>query len=281
VINDLYLEAFLQMTRNIIRHLGIRVLAQKPDLRHRDRHRFRYVRGQKDLGPFVDLSDAEEVIAGVNPGLKGKNREKLYARWCQWTVLDQSMSWNPQENRVKSFLILDQKQSDEAWLPIGVSILLPLTMDGLCHLRPSQNERQISLRNRNAATLEGRDLARGPSTRLLLDTWIIRQRPCAPGKPLQRFEHHRWGVGLLQRHIAEFWDPDSGAEFTFLCEPDNPKIAAMLRGLRFNKETRNNAPGDLFVLKYPIDGGKLGQEEQEASERIRDNIKAIQSIPIE
>ena len=96
----------LQMTRNIIRHLGIRVLAQKPDLRHRDRHRFRYVRGQKDLEPFVALSDAEEVIAGVNPGLKGKKREKLYDRWCQWTVYDESLSWHDQKNRVKAFLIL-------------------------------------------------------------------------------------------------------------------------------------------------------------------------------
>jgi hypothetical protein len=271
----------LQMTRNIIRHLGIRVLAQKPDLRHRDRHRFRYVRGQKDLEPFVALSDAEEVIAGVNPGLKGKKREKLYDRWCQWTVYDESLSWHDQKNRVKAFLILDQKQQDKSWLPIGVSILLPLTVNGFRYLRPTQKENQTLSGNRNAAALESWGLVRGKSTRLLLDTWIIRKQSSPPGKALKRFEHYRWGVGLLLRHIAEFWDPDSGSEFTFLCEPDNPKIATMLRDLRFNEEIRDYAPGDLFILKYPIDGDKFGPEEQEASERIKDNIRAIRSIPIE
>ena len=118
------------MTRTFISYLGMRVIAQKPDLSRRDRHRFRYVRTPDDLEPFVTLSDAEAVIAGANPGLKGKEREELYDRWCQWTVQDESLPWHDPANRVKSFLILDQKQPDEAWLPIGVSILLPLTIDG-------------------------------------------------------------------------------------------------------------------------------------------------------
>jgi hypothetical protein len=269
------------MTRIFISHLGMRVAAQNPDLSRHDRHRFRHVRTPEDLEPFVTLSDAEAAIAGVNPGLKGKKREELYDRWCQWTVQDESLPWHVPSNRVKSFLILDQKQPDEAWLPIGVSILLPLTIDGGRHLRLIRRGGQVLSKNRNAATLAGWGLSRGPSTRLLLDTWIIRQRPRAPGKPLLRFEHYRWGVGLLLRHVVEFWDPDSRAEFTFLCEPDNPKIAAMLNGLRFFEENRNAVSGKLFVLKYPIDEDTYGPEEQEIIERIMANIRAVRSIPIE
>jgi hypothetical protein len=265
------------MTRTFISYLGMRVIAQKPDLSRRDRHRFRCVRTPDDLGPFVTLSDSEAVIAGANPGLKGKKREELYDRWCQWTAQDESIPWHDSANRVRSFLILDQKQPDEAWLPIGVSILLPLTIDGSRNLRGDQ----VFSKNRNAATLEGWDFARGPSTRLLLDTWIIRQRPRAPGKPLQRFEQYRWGVGLLLRHIAEFWDPDSLAEFRFLFEPDNPKISAMLNDLRFFEEHRNSVSGNLFVLKYPLDEDNYGPEDQESIERILTNIRAVRSIPIE
>jgi len=269
------------MTRIFISHLGMRVMAQRPDLSRHDRHRLRYVRTPDDLEPFVTLSDAEAGIAGANPGLNGKKREELYDRWCQWTVQDESLPWHDPSNRVKSFLILDQKQPDEAWLPIGVSILLPLTIDGDRHLRLIRKGDQVLSKNRNAATLEVGDLARGSSTRLLLDTWIIRQHPRAPGKPLQRFEHYHWGVGLLLRHVVEFWDPDSREEFTFLCEPDNPKIAAMLNDIRFFEENRNPIPGKLFVLKYPIDEDTYGPEEQEIIERIMANIRAVRSIPIE
>jgi hypothetical protein len=268
------------MTRIFISNLGIRVIVQRPDLSCRDRHRFRYVRTPEDLEPFVTLSYAEAVIAGANPGLKGNEREELYDRWCQWTVQDESLPWHDPANRVKSFLILDQKQPDEAWLPIGVSILLPLTIDGCRHLCPIRRGDQVLSKNRNAATLEGWDLARGPSTRLLLDTWIIRQRPRAPGKPLQRFEHYRWGVGLLLRHVTEFWDPDSKAEVMFLCEPDNPKIAGMLNDLRFSEKDRDTVSGKLFVLKYPLAEDKVKPEEQHIIERIMANIRAVRSIPI-
>jgi hypothetical protein len=265
------------MTRTFFSHLGMRVIAQAPDLSRRDRHRFRYVRTPDDLELFVTLSDAETAVAGANPGLKGKKREELYDRWCQWTVQDESLPWHDPANRVKSFLTLDQKQLDEAWLPIGVSILLPLTIDGCRNLRRGR----VLSKNRNAAILEDGDVARGPSTRLLLDTWIIRQRPRAPGKPLQRVEHYRWGVGLLLRHVAEFWDPDSRAEFTFLCEPDNPKIAAMLNGLRFFEENRNADSGNLFVLNYPLAEDQSGPEDQESIEGLMANIRAVRSIPIE
>jgi hypothetical protein len=269
------------MTRIFINNLGMRVIAQTPDLSRHDRHRFRYVRTPDDLKPFVTLSDAEAAIAGVNPMLKGKRREELYGQWCQWTVQDESLPWHDPTNRVKSFLILDQKQPSEVWLPIGVSILLPLTIDGERHLRLIRKGDHVLSKIRNAATLEGKGLARGSSTRLLLDTWIIRQRPRAPGKPLQRFEHYHWGVGLLLRHIAEFWDPDSRTEFTFLFEPDNPKIAAMLNGLRIFEENRNAVSGKLFLLKYPLDEGKYGPGSQGIIERIMANIRAISSIPIE
>jgi hypothetical protein len=269
------------MTRNFISNLGIRVITQCPDISCSDRHRFRYVRTPGDLELFVTLSDAEAAIAGANPGLKGNEREELYDRWCQWTVQDESLPWLNPANRVKSFLILDQKQPDESWLPIGVSILLPLTIDGCRHLHPIQRGSQVLSKNRNATTLEGWDLARGPSTRLLLDTWIIRQRPRAPGKPMQRFEHYRWGVGLLLRHVTEFWDPDSKAEVMFLCEPDNPKIAGMLNDLRFSEKNRDAVSGKLFVLRYPLVADKVGAEEQHIIEHIMANIRTVRSIPIE
>src|SRR5262249_21825853 len=159
-------------------------------------------------------------------------------------------------------------------------ILLPLTAPGGRHLRRWKKDHVLS-EKRNAATLAGADLAPGPSDRLLLDTWIIRQRPPAPGKPVQRVGHYQWGVGLVLRHVAEFWDPDSRAPFTFLCEPDNPKVAAMLNDLRFYEENRNAASGNLFVLKYPLDEDKYGSEDQEGIDRIIASLREVRRIPIE
>jgi hypothetical protein len=267
------------MTRTLISYLGLRVIAQKPDLNRRGRHRFRYVRTPDDLGPFVNLSDSEPVIVGANPGLKGKEREELYDRWCQWTVQNESLPWHDPANRVKSFLILDQKQPDTEWLPIGVSILLPLTIDGVRNLHLNQDK--VISKHGNAATLTSGDLARGSSTMLLLDTWIIRQRPSANAKETLRFRHYGWGIALLLRHLAEFWDPDSSAEFTFLCEPDNPKVGAVLTDLGFFEERRNATSGNLFILQYPLNKEIDQAITLDIAKHFMDNFRAIRGIPIE
>ena len=72
--------------------------------------------------------------------------------------------------------------------------------------------------------------------------------------------------------------PDSGAGVTFLCEPDNPQIVTMLNDLRFFKENRNRASGDLFVLKYPLDEDLYGAEDLEGISRVFDNIRFFRSI---
>src|SRR5262249_41150430 len=156
-----------------------------------------------------------------------------------------------------------QKLPDGTWVPVGVSILLPLSVAGGRHLRLMRRGDPSLAEKRNAATLAGDDLARGPSTRLLLDTWIIRQQPPAPGKPPRRIDHFNWGFALVLRHVGDFWDPDAGGEFTFLCEPDNPQIAVMLNDLRFAEENRNALSGNLFVLKYPLDEDRYGPEDRE------------------
>lgn len=260
---------------------GMRVLAQRPDRSRRNQYRFRRVRNPADLDPFVTFSDAEVVIAGANPELSGEKRRELYDKWCQWTARDEWLSWHDPANAVPSFVLLDQKQPDGTWFPIGVSILLPLSVNGSRHLRLIRKSDHVLAAKRNAATLEGDDLARGSSDRLLLDTWIIRQRDPVPGKPMRRFEHHHWGVDLLLRHIADLWNPDSSSPVTFLCEPDNPTIVQMLNDLRFSEENRNIASGNLFVLKYPLDEDKYGPEDQDGIDRIIGNIRALREIPIE
>jgi hypothetical protein len=260
---------------------GMRALSQRPDLSRRDQHRFRYVRTLNDLDPFVELSDAEAVIAGANPGLSGPQRRELYDKWCQWTAVNECLPWYAPANSVKSFLILDQKQPDRTWLPIGVSILLPLSANGSRRLRRIRRGDHALSEKRNASTLEGDDFVRGPSDRLLLDTWIIRQRTPVAGRAtdrILRFNHYQWGFGLVLRHVGEFWNPDSGAGVTFLCEPDNPQIATMLNDLRFFKENRNRASGDLFVLKYPLDEDLYGAEDLEGISRVFDNIRFFRSI---
>jgi hypothetical protein len=132
---------------------------------------------------------------------------------------------------------------------------------------------------RNAATLQSQDVARSASNRLLIDTWIVRQRHRIENL-IVRFDHYHWAQALLLRHISEFWDPDQSAEFTFLCEPDNPKIAAMLNDLRFFEENRNAASGNLFVLKYPLDEDKYGPGDEEAIEALKNQIREIRRIPI-
>jgi hypothetical protein len=259
---------------------GMRILAQRPDLSRRDQHRFRYVRTPADLDPFVELSDAEVAITGSNPGLSGIRRRELYERWCQWTAVDECIPWYDPANRVRSFAILDQKQADGTWLPICVSILLPLSIDGGRHLRLMRRGDQAFSEKRNAVTLEGNDLVRGPSDRLLLDTWIVRQRITSPGAQTDRvlrFDHHQWGVTLVLRHVAEFWNPDLGAAITFLCEPANPKIATMLNDLRFFEENRNAASGNIFVLKYPLDDDKYGEEDRDGIGRIIENIRRLRT----
>lgn len=263
---------------------GMRVFAQRPDLSRREQYRFRYVRTLHDLDPFVELSDAEVVIAGANPGLSGQKRRELYNRWCQWTAVNECLPWCDSANSVKSFLILDQKQPDETWLPIGVSILLPLSLNGGRHLRLIRRGDPALSEKRNASTLEGNDFVRGLSERLLLDTWIIRrQHTPFTGRQTERIPHvnyYQWGFGLVLRHVGEFWNPDSGAPVTFLCEPDNPRIATMLNDLRFFEENRNLASGNLFVLKYPLDEDKYGAADHEGISRVIDNIRLLRSIPV-
>jgi hypothetical protein len=262
---------------------GIRVLSQRPDVSRRDQHRFRYVRTMNDLDPFVELSDAEAMIAGANPGVSGSTRRELYDRWCQWTAANECLLWYDPANCLKSFLILDQKQPDGAWLPIGVSIVLPLSVSGGRHLRLIRRGDHAPSEKRNASTLQSDDFVRGQSDRLLLDTWIIRKRAPVTGgltERIPRFSHYQWGVGLVLRHVGEFWNLDSGSAVTFLCEPDNPKIATMLNDLRFFEENRNFASGNLFVLKYPLDEDKYGTEDHERVSRVIDNIRFLRSIPV-
>jgi len=260
---------------------GMRALRQRPDLSRRNQYRFRYAQTQDDLLPFVELSDAETTIAEANPGLSGPQRWKLYEQWCQWTAIDERIPWYDPANRVRSFAILDQKQPDETWLPIGVSIVLPLSMNGARHLRLMRRSDHTFSEKRNAATLQSDDFVRGPSDRLLLDTWIIRQRSSTTGIPssrVSRVDHHQWGVALILRHVAEFWDPDSKTLITFLCEPDNPKIAMMLNDLLFFEENRNAVSGNLFVLKFPLDEDKYGEEDREEISRVIENIRYVRSL---
>jgi hypothetical protein len=98
---------------------GMKFLGQMPDLSRREQHRFRRVQDSGDLDPFVSLSDSEDAITEVNPGLLAGVRRELYDRWCQWTAKDEYSLWNDPKNHVSTFLILDQRQDDGTWLPIA------------------------------------------------------------------------------------------------------------------------------------------------------------------
>jgi hypothetical protein len=258
---------------------GYRAIFQKPDYSRRNEHRFRFVRSAGDLEPFVTLSDAEAAIAEANPELSGEKRKALYDRWCQWTARNEFLRWDDPGNESRSFMVLDQLQSDGRWLPISVSILLPLTLEGARHLLSRRNWTYASAETRNAVTLRSQDLARGISSRLLIDTWIVRQRTRREDR-IVRFDHYHWAHAMLLRHIAEFWNPEEATEFKFFCEPDNPTIGTILNDLWFNEENRNEASGNLFVLKYPLDEDRYGPGDEEGIKLIKSHIREIGTIPI-
>ena len=231
---------------------GTRYLAQLPDLSRRTEYRFRYVSTDADLSPFVQLSDAESVITGANPGLEGEARRELYRQWCQWTARFEQMPWYDPRNEVKTFLTLERLQPDGTWLPIAVSILLPLTREGGRHLRLFRQSDTVG-RVGGVAHHQER---------------------------VVRYHHHGWAVALLLRHVSEFWNADFRRSVTFLSEPDNPRIAKMLNDLRFLEENGNALSGNIFVLRYPLDEDKYGPEDEAGLEAIFNLMRLVSGIPI-
>ncbi|MDR3638877.1 MAG: toll/interleukin-1 receptor domain-containing protein [Isosphaeraceae bacterium] len=233
---------------------GFEVLTKKANPAAADRFRYRAVAKPDDLKPYIDLSDDDADIAGANPEASGESRWGLYDRWCQLTAkLPAPLDWYHPDNEVRSFLTLERKLPDGSWMPIGVSIILPLTPAGgvklMCTGAPENDDHAKKI---NALSLGWDDLVRGPSPCLLLDTWIIAKHRQTPSKKWARYVHDYWGTCLILRHLGELWSdlgPDTPR--TFLAEPDNPAIHRMLWKLGFERRNRNAASGDIYYFQYP------------------------------
>ncbi len=276
--------------------VGLQVFSLPPRATNTEGFRFRYraVRRREDLEPFVRFSDQEIEICDAHPGLLGDKRRELYETWCQWTATRDDIPWDDHRNKIKSFLILDRQSPGEVWMPISVSIILPLSPAGEEFLTKPPPGTKV-----NAVALKEYHLTRGMSSCLLIDTWITGQRK--PGqKPTVRFQHHNWGTCLIMRHLAEFWDPDGGhflvrlwnflvrlwkrgkaTHMTFLVEPDNHKLDNVLRrDIRFLLEPRNSECESILVLHYPALRNTRQQDYAAGIERLLGTFRRCRKIEI-
>jgi len=176
---------------------------------------------REDLKRFVEFSAVSPDIAGSHPDLDVEKRFKLYERW---------FGLNPD-----SFLSLERREPKGRWIPIAVSIILPLTQTGAALFMTGQ---------RTVLQLSTGDISppNFPFDALLIDTLIVTDR--------YRGSTRGYGFpGLLLRHLAVFWE---GSETQILVEPDSRKVESLVRKKLLLKQIENReAEEKLFQLHYP------------------------------
>ena len=268
-----------------MRAFGSCAMISRADISRKDQFRLRSIRKREDLEPFVGLSDAESTILSANLEVIAETRRKLYEAWCQWTTKDDRLPWDDPRNNVKSFLSLERRSDNAIWETIGVSVILPLTRRGeifAMGLLESPEQRLDAMR------LTSSHLDFGPSSCLLLDTWITAQSGNALYKDntqgglvrrSKRHEQYNWSKCFILRHLAEFWDPvflqDRWLpEVTILVEPDNRTITRMLKDLGFVKEDRTG--GEIWRFESTINRA-VEPELARKVDRVVKNLKWCQA----
>lgn len=263
----------------LIGNLGIRLISASPDPSKSKLFRFRRPLDRQQLAPFVSISDDEPDISLANPGLRHDARYDLYDNWCQWTAENQSNPWHSLGNGTRSFLMLDRQNDQGGWEPVGVSILLPLSVEGGVFLAGASTEAARDPASRRNAVIFDIDHLEANSRCILIDTWAV-SSAIEPGSGRRkRVNHYNWGVALLLRHLAEFWDPSDEQPITIMAEPSE-RVGRMLSNLGFERRQRNAASGDLYFLDYPLNRYRYGTQITAAIDKIVRNGQRLREFPI-
>lgn len=254
-----------------------RVLGQAPDLSCKAKYRFRYANNEHDLQAFVKLSDAEATIMGAHPDLSGDERLTLYKKWAQWSAPDRTRSWSEGENTGKAFLLLEQRRDNGDWWVVGVSIMLSLTLSGVRQLL--QSDLDTAYEEVSAISLDYSSITCS-SRRLLLDTWIIRQKDAAVTAKTPRVDHEGWGRTLQLRHIAELLGFEQLEPFSLFCEPDNKLIERLLQDLGFQERKRNTCSSKLYAIRVPLNEEDYDEETISRIDALYRGLQTLRKIDI-
>jgi hypothetical protein len=203
---------------------------------------------RQDIERFVRLSAVSPDIAGAHPDLDIEKRYELYEKWFRL---------NP-----NSFLSLEKKARFGKWIPIGVSIILPLTNLG---------RELFTIGERSVLKLSLGDISPIDSSfdALLIDTLIVQDHYKGTTKG--------YGFpGLLLRHLAIFW---SGCNARILIEPDSLKVEKKLQNdFRFKLVGGRETSEKLYEFNYPHD--ILGKSHEALYGKLIANINSSREWPL-
>jgi hypothetical protein len=211
------------------------------------RYRFRAVDGDDDVENFVRMSSEAAAIREANPGLEPPERRKLYRLW-------HGINRN-------SFLMLERTQEGKTPDIIAVSIVVPLTNQGVSFFRQGLKP-AIKLGPEDIQGLG--EICRS----ILIDTWIIDRR--------SQDQHGRYGYALLLKHLSLFWS-ERMRKITFLVEPDHRTLPSLLERAGFSCCNTTAIGSSLYELTFPL---RLSMPLKAEYKILRDNVNACRGWPV-
>lgn len=232
-------------------------LAFVPDAIPPDKYRYRKPADVTELEPFVSFSDKSSAIAGRHPELTGAARSTLYQTWFR--------------RRQEVFLLLDRWSLDNGrWEPVAVSIVLPLSDTGYNRLL----QKQVAIIEMVDEIAPNQD----PSTKLLLDTWIVKpRRKASAADKIVQVPHEQFGHALPLVHLGMFWN--GTARTTLIVEADNPHIRRLCAHVGFDSSRRTKDGAILQVFNYPNDIKDEG-DSRPFFRRFSENVERLTRWPI-
>jgi hypothetical protein len=220
------------------------------------------------LYPYTDLSDHSLFIQAEND-LTRDQRAMLYERW--YTLCPDAFMHL--EVRTKSG---DGEDGEEAWRPIAVSIILPLSAAGYRAITEPEQARR-----RSVVDLDQDGIRRAPSQKhpfLLIDTWIVDREGGFGGAGHGKSESRGGNANLLVlRHVAQFWNSANRfRHMNFLVETANPHLVPALEMLSF-RESGTSGIGEAF---YTTSTEKMDAVAPIEFGRLKEALKRIESVPV-
>lgn len=210
------------------------------------------------LYPYVDFSHHEPGIRHAND-LTVAERLDLYARWYRLCSA--------------GFMHLEKLDGD-AWRPIAISIVFPLTPHGFSAITRGHKKHQSRVVDLDAGGVSAR-LDRRHRV-LMIDTWIV-------DKPHRGSGHGRtetsggFANALVLRHIAQFWNSANRfPQTTFFVETSNRDLELLLHALNFRSGGRSKIDASFFQSEKSTLAAVAGPE----FKRIKDAVTALAGVPV-
>jgi len=181
------------------------------------------------LYPYVDISHESPSIRKAND-ISREGRLALYQRWYGACP--------------HGFLHLEKRVGSQ-WRPIAISIILPLSVEGLKAITCADRERAIRVIDLDRGGIRDRLDGRHPT--LLIDTWIVDREYAGAGHGKSRASGG-FANALVLGHIALFWTPRKRSAIKFVVETNNRRLIPMLRGLAFLPSGRSKIAAGWFTV---------------------------------